>query len=240
MGHAQQQHLRFGHAVLLPQFASGGMERFRVETPQVHPVVNQADVLLRHVVEPPKVFGHHLGQRDIEPPPRAELAVAQSAQGPVPRQERRGMAFERAQGFRHGAQPALLGRQPRAAVRLEHLAVPAQAHVVNHVHRQPGRQVGSRLGKPVRPAYRRQAVPAKPRVFQPVERTAEQVDLVSLVEQPAGVLGRPLFGPAAPRVQIADDQGYVHGCFPSVRSIHRHLASTRRMKRLCSGRSFST
>ncbi len=125
------------------------------------------------------------------------------------------------------------------AVRLEDVAAPAHAHVVNHVQRQ-GRKRRLRGGGELQ--RRMDGMHLVGDDGQPLRLRAElprdDVDFVSAIGQCFREAIGPLLQAAAERIEAFDDQPDSHSCTPRRRRIRFTRAATARMSRLLPGRSF--
>ena len=128
---------------------------------------------------------------------------------------------------------------PGTAVRLEEVAVPAGAHVVNHVQRQAHQPRLGRRGELQRRMDGMELVGdnrQRPRLAGELPR--DDVDFVSALGQFLGEARGPLLQAAAERIEAFDDQPDSHSCTPSRRRIRFTRAATARISRLSPRRSF--
>ncbi len=211
MGHDQRQdRLRTDLQPAADRFAVRGTLPGR-EALQVHAVVDQADSPGVHAVQALEVVGHGLRQRQQDLPVIGVLPLHDAAEAAMPRQPAVHLMFQPAEPPGQQQKFALAQRGARAAVRLEDVAVPAGAHVVDHVQGQ-GLQGGPhRRGEGQRRPVAADGVQGDGQAGGGLcEAAGGHVDLVSPRRQPVGQPERPLLAAAAQGIELFQHQADPH------------------------------
>ena len=157
------------------------------------------------------VFGAHPRYRQYDPLGIAELSGHDAAKVLIARQGVDQPPFQGSQPPRQQLESMLPHGQSRTVFRLQDVAVPAHADVVNQIQVE-GAEFG--FGRPGPADLGTDASQAMDNQRQSLDAAGcllgHHVDFVAAGQQPRGVLVGPFLGPAATRIKKVDHQGDVH------------------------------